>query len=693
MGSIKNIQSQKEIKDLIRRNERVGLQRPKKTMQAPENYSSILEKYVFENLNISPLQFVSNLQTQYYAEQNFRDRRQRNIEFIRGRHFNEMVYDSELQNYVTQWVYNQRRGIPPLTYNVVSKLVRSLEGQFRGINTGNIVVCDSKEDRGTELASQLTRCVDRIKDKNRSKQKDAANFKEMLISGQPVFKTIWEVDNINEKIDVKYRNPNRALFGINPGVIDYDMDNLRVIYEVHNVALNDIIGNFAKGDYEKGVQIRNMYQKYQGNEAMQSSYTSQSFDGTQIRNTTFNHQGVNNSSYRYFEVWVQLSDFEAITIDPLDYSGTRVCHKWENPEVVKKRIDAENRNRALLSEGADPETWTITFDTDWTPRWYVIYLTPWGFVLDVRESPFKSAKHPYSMTPPDINGESWGIVEEVLNAQLSMDRQIRLADQIIDNASKGVWMIPDTAVPDEYSNKEYLRELRSPNGAIIYKVKEGFEDQKPFQQFANAANVSGNVQEMIRLYGNLVDEISGNYGAAQGRDTGSGKTAAGYALESQNAGLNVSGIMETYLSLLVDRDTNILHLILEGYTKADYKRITGEEIDPNELKQYDFSIQQSKGTNSPAYRMQLEMELLQCVRDQLLPFEVFMDISNNPIMIQAKQKLDEYNKKQATQSQSGIGQPPMGGLPAPSQPVQPGITQPVQPVNAAQQTGKMPIIL
>lgn len=657
-NGIKNIQSQKEIRDLIRRNERAGLSRPKRTMVQPESYSSFLEWYVFNNLNISSQQFVANLQTQYYAEQNFRDRRQRNIEFIRGRHFNELVYDPEVQRYVTQYSYNQRRGIPPLTYNLVSKLVRSLDGQFRSINTGNIVVCDSKDERGVELANQLTECVDRIKNRNRSKSKDAANFTEMLASGQPVCKVLWGNENINEKRDVTYRNVTRALFGVNPGITEYDMDNLHVAYEVHNASMNDIIANFAKDDYERGIELRNMYQKYQGNEAMQSSYTSQSFDGTQIRNTTFNHQGVNNSSYRYLEVWIEISDFEAKTQDPLDFPGSVACHKWRNVSDVKKEIDAENKNRLALSEGADPETWFINYYTEWVPRWYVIYITPWGKVLDVRESPFKNAKHPYVMTPPGINGEIWGLVEEVIDSQLSMTRQIRQADKLIDNASKGIWLVPDVAVPDTHTYKEYLQELSRTDGAVIYKVRDGYEDLIPKQFYANATNVSSAIQEMIHLYGNMFDEISGNYGAAQGKD-GSSKTATGYALETQNAGLNVSGIMETYLTMLVDRDEKILKLILEGYTKADYKRVTGEELDPNELRKYDFSIQQSKGPNSPAYRMQLEMELLQCVRDQLLPFEVFMDISNNPIMIQAKQKLEEYKKKQANMQQQTAVQAPI----------------------------------
>lgn len=656
MANIRKIESAHQIKETIRRNDRAGLTRPKREMnKIPEDYSSFLEAYVFNTMGVASSQFIANLQTQHAAEQNFRDRRQRNVEFIRGRHFNEMVWDAEIGQNVTQWIYNKRRNIPPLTYNVVSKLVRSLEGQFRGINTGNVVVCDDKDDRGVELATILTRCVDRIKDRNRSKTKDAANFNEILISGQPVCKVLWENENINEKTDVRYRNVNRGLFGVNPGITDYDMDNLRLLYEIHNTSLSDIIGSFAKGDFDRGQNIRNMYVKNQGNETMQSSYSSQSFDGSQMRNETFSQQGVNNSSYRYIEVWMEISDFEAITEDPLDFPGVRTCHKWRNPKDVQKEINAENDNRLSLGEGVDPEDLLITLDTDFVPRWYVVYITPWGTVLDVRESPFKNGKHPYVMTPPSINGEIWGIVEEVINAQLSMDRNIRQADAVIDNASKGVWLVPDTALPDTHTPKEYLTELKKADGAVFYKVKEGFEDQIPKQFYANSANVSNDIQTMINLYSGLIDEISGNYGAAQGKDTGSGKTASGYALETQNAGLNVSGIMETFLTMLLDRDSKMLQLVLEGYTKEDYKRITGQEIDPKEFNRFDFATKQSKGTNSAAYRMQLESELLQMVRDQMLPLDVFFDISNNPVMIQAKQKLDEYNKKKETERQEQEG--------------------------------------
>jgi len=667
------VSTKEGIQEALRRNKRIG----KKPMNSPMQIQSkgdkeaFLEWYVFNRLGTSPVPFVQNLETIFYAEQNLRDRRQRNIDFIRGRHFGEIVWDSEIQQYTTQWNYLRRRNMPPLTYNVVSKLVRSFVGQFREINTGNVVKCDSRDERGSELATYITVCMERIKSLNKAKDKDAMNMKEMLASGSPVFKVRWgNKDNIG-KPDVRFRIVNRANFVVNPGITDYDLDNLYLATEIHDTSLNDIIASFANGNFDKGMEIRRAYLNHEGDKRKMSAFSSSSFDGSEMRNKTFNSAGSINSAYRYYESWVLISDYEAITEDPLDLTESATHHKWQDPEKIKKLVDLANEERLVNAEGVDPKDVLIRFRAEFVSRWFAIFATPWGMILDVRESPYKNGKMPFVFPPPDINGEVWGIVEEVLSAQLSLDRQIQQADAIVANASKGVWLIPDTAVPDTHTNKEYISELKKTDGAVIYKVRDGMDKYIPEQVFANSANVSGNVQQLIQLYSNLVDEISGNYGAAQGRGDAGGKTATGYALESQNAGLNIRDILENYLSVLVARDELIMKFILEGYDKEDYMRILGIELDPAELDNYEFTIEQSKGTNSPAHRLALEQELLQLVYNQLLPFDVFLDISNNPVMIQAKQKLAEYNKNMAMQQQAQQMQQASGGqanpIPVPDQ--------------------------
>lgn len=647
------IHSKEDIKDAIRRNRMMGQRKigmPVDDIGPKDSFTEFLEYYVFDKLGMSPNELLRTLEHQYYAEEDFRRRRQRNIDFTRGRHFNEPVYDDEVRKTVTQWEYLKRRNIPPLTYNVVSKLGRSLVGQFRDINTGNIVKCESKDVRGQELAHVLTECVNRIKGKNKAKQKDARNMKEMIHSGRPVFKVLWGSKNNMSKKDVRFRIVNSSKFGINPGVTDEDFANLHTAYEIHDTDINSIIEMFAQGSYERGKQIKEEYYKYQGNNTKQSPYSDQSYNGSQLRNLTFYNQGVGNSAYRYYEVWSKISDYEASTYDPLGLPGDDFkVHKWKDPEVVKKEIDALNEERLVNSGGQVPiEDISVQVKVDFRSRWYVSYLTPWGYLLDVRESPYKNGIMPYTLPAPDINGEIWGLLEEVIDAQLSMDRQIRQADNIIANASKGVWLVPSGAVPDDMTNKEYISQLKKADGAVIVQMRDGHDINEviPQQKYANSANVGSQVQQLVQLYSNLVDEISGNYGAAQGKAGGSNTTATGYALESQNAGLNVRDIFETFLDVLLERDELILAFIIGGYTKEDFLKITGKEIDPSELKEFDFGMEQSKGTNSPAHRLALEQELLQQVYNGLLPYEVFLDISSNPVMIQAKQKLQEYNKNQ-----------------------------------------------
>lgn len=655
------IHSKEGVKDALRRNKMIGKRSiglPVNEIKPKDNFSEFLEAYVFDKLNMSPNELLRNLEHQYYAEQNFRERRQRNIDFTRGRHFGEMVYDAELKRYITQWQYLQRRNMPPLTYNVVSKLGRSLVGQFREMNTGNIVRCESKDIRGQELAHILTECLNRIKNQNKSKQKDARNMKEMLHSGRPIFKVLWGSKNNMTKKDIRFRVINTAKFGINPGVTDEDFANLHTAYEIHDTDRDSIVEMFAKGDYERGVEIKEGYTKNQGDERRQAAYSSQSFDGSELRNMTFYSQGGMNSSSRYFEVWTKLSEYEASTYDPLEVPGNDFkVHKWSNPETIRKEIDAINEERIANSEGdVDHKDILIQFSTEFRSRSYVSYITPWGYLLDVRESPYKNGVMPYVFPAPDLNGEMWGLIEEVLNAQLGLDRQISQADAIIANASKGMWLIPSGAVPDDMTNKEYISQIKKVDGAVIVQMRDGYElkDVMPQQEYANATNIGNQVNQMIELYSGLVDEISGNFGAAQGRSENTAKTATGYALESQNAGLNVRDTFETYLDVLLQRDELILNFILDGYTKDDYLKITGQEIDPNEFKQFENSIEQSKGTNSPAHRLALEQELLQQVYAGLLPYEVFLDISNNPVMVQAKQKLQEYNKNQMVSGQQPV---------------------------------------
>lgn len=652
------IHSPDGIRESLRRNKMLGRESksmPKKKIASKGGNSDVLQAYVFEQLNTNPIALLANLNNQYYAEENFRFRRNRNVDFTRGRNLGEMVYDAELKRNVTQWQYLKRRNLPPLTYNIVSKLGRSLVGQFREINTGNIVRCESKDAYGQELAHVLTECMNRVKNNNKSKSKDARNMKEMIHSGRPVFKVLWGSKNNMSKKDIRFRVVSTVKFGINPGVNDDDFANLNTAYEIHDTSMNDILEMFSRGDYDRGQAIKAAYFKQSGDHTRQSSYGHQSYDGSALRSMTFNNEGIGTASYRYFEVWHKISDYEASTYDPLELPGNDFkVYKYQKPENVRAIIDGVNEQRRINADGqVDPKDIEIRFEVDYRSRWYVTYITPWGYVLDVKESPYKNGMLPYVMPSPDLNGEMWGLLEEVIDPQLSMNRQIQQADAVIANAAKGMWLVPSDAVPDDMSNREYLNVIKQSDGAVIVQMKDGQNaaDVMPKQVYANATNIGNQVHQMITLYANLVDEISGNYGAAQGRDQGSGKTATGYALESQNAGLNVKDMFETYLDVLAQRDELILMFLLEGYTKQDYLKIVGREIDPKEFRQFEFSIEQSKGTNSPTHRAALESELLQLVYNQLLPFEVFLEVSNNPVMVQAKQKLQEYNKNQAMANQ------------------------------------------
>ena len=135
-----------------------------------------------------------------------------------------------------------------------------------------MVKCESKDDRGQELANILTTCVNRVLRMNESESKDAANFQEMLASGRPIYKLRWDSRDGIEPIDVRFRIVTMPLFTTNPGIVDYDLDNLHRATEIHDTDLGSIVMQFANGDYERGQQIESEYIRYQGSELQKSSY-------------------------------------------------------------------------------------------------------------------------------------------------------------------------------------------------------------------------------------------------------------------------------------------------------------------------------------------------------------------------------------------------------------------------------------
>lgn len=117
------IQSKEGIREALRRNKRMGqtINRFGPVEVKKQDYQAYLEWYVFNQLGTTPTGLIEQLQLQYSAEDNFRARRQRNIEYVRGRHFNEMVYDPDAKRYMTNYEYLRRRNIEPLTYNVTDR--------------------------------------------------------------------------------------------------------------------------------------------------------------------------------------------------------------------------------------------------------------------------------------------------------------------------------------------------------------------------------------------------------------------------------------------------------------------------------------------------------------------------------------------------------------------------------------------
>lgn len=640
------------VNEALRRKERLNVKSKdlRKAINNKNAHLQLLSDFIFRQVKMSPKEYITIIQTMYSNENNFRQRRQRNVDYAQGRQLGDLVYDPTTGTHVTQETYLRRRDIPPLQFNIISKTVRSLTGQLRDSNTGNVVSSPNRSARPAKIIDILNKVLLNIKNKNLCTEQDAENFIEMLLSEQPVFKVVWGNDNHANitKNYIKSRVINRADFVINSGISTYDLRGLHTCVEIHNTDIEELLGAFSAGDPYRDERIRAEYYANYGNIENAESLGTQSFDGTEKKFQTVAEGYNSRHNCRYYEVWKKIGALEAVTLDPLEVNPQRVAHKWLDPSIIHKQVIEEN-NRRIKSASSqfEQKDYLIHYETTHVSRWYVMFLTPQGTVLDIRESPYKNSGHPYVITPLGINGEARGLVEDLIDPQNGLNRTIAISDQININAAKGVWLIPNTAIPDTMSKQEYIHQMKSSGGHVVYNADvASMQPYKPEQVYANPANISAIINSTISMYAGLPDDISGNYGAAQGK--GGSSTATGYALETKNANLNVKHIMDKYLAVLQKRDEAMLNLIKERYTKEDYAYLLGEDLDPIELTQYDFNIAKNEGVTSSAYAQQMEQEMIQLTMNfpDIFPPEALLETSTNPKFRQWAQAIESIKVKQ-----------------------------------------------
>lgn len=553
----------------------------------------------------------------------FRKRRKRNRKYLRGDQWHELMRDpeSDKEEYITEENLIKRRGKLPLKQNVIRPAVKNLVGQFRVNKTRSIVQSRSREDATT--SEMLTNALMAAQDVNHIRELDARNLEEFLISGMAVCKqryTMWKERNL-EDLFAENVNPNRIFF--NSSVSDFRGLDIIRIGEIIDAPVEDLIAAFA--DSKKDEERIRSYYTGLDKQALTNYYH---LTPTSTDNLDFLVPQQPNLC-RVIEVWELKSKWRVYAHDYLDGS-----YKIVEKTLDEIKIENQERIRQAAEFGIPADKVPLIDARDQLDQyWYCKYLTPWGDVLMEGETPYEHGEHPYTiLLYPLIDGEVWGMVEDIIDQQRYINRIISMLDWIIGNSAKGVLMAPEGSVPANEDPDEWAEKWTRADSVMFYVPKPGV--QPPVQVSANSVNIGAN--ELLAVQMQLMKEISGVHGAIQGQSPRANTPASLYAQEAQNATLNSLDIMESFNWFRKRRDIKSLKIITQFYEErniiisgSDYAGEAGK-YKPEEARNIEWDMVVSQSLDAPIFRQAMDEMLFELLKMQGIDIEMFLENTSLP---------------------------------------------------------------
>jgi len=568
---------------------------------------------------------------------------------------------------ITEEDYIKKQGKIPLKQNIIRQLIRNLIGQYRSNPTNTIVYAKNSEDN--DLSDMMGNAIRNVHDINLAVELEAANFEAFAISGAVIGKFTYRYIPQLEMEDVYEENINFNRIFFNSDIEDVRLNDLTLIGQIIDLPLQACLATFAssKEDEDKIKQWYSVsnYQMYvNSNKGLSSSM---------LENLDFYFPS-DPGKCRIFEIWQKVGMHKIYAHDYSDGS-------YKIVDLTMKEIGIINAERVVegLKAGVPQEEIPLIEAREkYVEVWYAKYLDPYGHVLREFETPYDHKEHPFVATlHPLLNGDTWGIVEDVIDQQRYVNRLITQMSTMIDMGAKDLLLVPEECIPADMDISDFADEWSKQGGVIRIKVKPGCE--LPQQITSNTINPGAS--ELLATQLKMAQDIAGIQESIQGKTPTSGTPSSLYEQESVNSAINVKHFVDTFITWKEKRDNKIMKLIKQYYNEPRMLTITGSRgninrmYDPDKIKPIDMSLKVVQGTNTPVYRQMIDDTLMMLFEKSVIDVKMFLENSSLPF---ADKLLDSINKREQEMQQ----QP---GVPGAQQPPSPEMMQQIGQVQQAAQ--------
>lgn len=580
------------------------------------------QKFRVSDSTLKLLQWLSH----YYDNMSeLRKKWKRAQDFVMGRQLEEKIDWNGRK--ITIREYMELQCMPILEYDVISDKLISLVGLVRQQRaTASCTAVDPNEEDYISFFNEYLRQND---NNNNRQEMDARLFYEFCVYGFIGMSTVWDRRNgregiFNDKVDI-YKLAVPPFF-------KPDLSDIEIFGVAHDLTWREILAKFTDGSDGQAQQLNEIYLQTQTHYSPEQGY--QATGEAQLTGLEdFLHSSI-QGKYRVIEVWTMESR-QSLWVHDWDKSDAGFM-----PMGVKAELDAENESRKranvmmdenglpILDENGeemyyvDPDELNlIEYEPQMETFWYRRYITPNGYLLDVRESPYfvlrdgyRCSIQPYSfLAYPCLQGEVKSLIMRMENNQRTLNHYMMMINFVVANGAKGTLLVDDASVSDKVSPEENRRNYNKTNGEYHWDSSKGGEKPEVLMN----KSIPAGVEFMINFAKTMAAEGSGVQGALQGvhRNT-SGKQ---YQLERESASTSVTDFVESFNCFKLREAKLKTYLIQEFCNEHDSVKLVGDDyrtyFNPETMRDMDLDVAMDLDSYSATIRDQIVDLLWQLKKD------------------------------------------------------------------------------
>lgn len=527
----------------------------------------------------------------WQALSDWRRRRMRARSYYRGDQWCELREDPERPGVlVREDEYLSRQGIVPLKNNIIRALIKNLLGQYRSAAKmpqvyvrrlegayASLFDPQSGAVRGMpgevhDLVEQLSALLSYVLDLNRYSFLTTRIFEEFLIGGLAVARVhvrYWP-ETGRDEVTIDDVEPYRFWYNT---AADKRFQQLDILGVVHDVSLPYALSMFAtSGD---PAEEKRLLELLMPSVRARLPFSSPRL-GAAVRPVDIMHY-VNGdaftdgdlSSYglvRLHEIWYLEGQWNTYLYDPATNELAGPYLPMEADAVI------ENMARPRAEAGL-PDLERIT---KYEPVWRYVYLNSRGDIISDGASPYGHLSHPFVIAAyPALDGECWGIVEDVIDQQRYINRAITMIDYAIAAGAKGVLLWPKSMLLPGMTEEELLKRWTDPRGVIIYD-DTGLKTPGLKPEQITQTSIPAGVTEILQSQLSLIRDIAGVMPAQVGQPAPSNTPYSLYVQQVLSASVNNLDIFTTFWEWLRLLGMKVLKTALVHYSEPMVFRLTGQ---------------------------------------------------------------------------------------------------------------------